>query len=287
MPDYKNCIEEVSALIGKQQRLLNLSLFVLDKGRALYEGHELVCKLSTNVRNVVTHLSFAGGQSTVTILEFAKKRGSPVRDCFPVARSAIETLINATYVLAGGEDLAKQAMRHAGQKAYRDLDRNVGRGDYVMHIYAATSPMPNQDQLAELKKSLGEFTSVQGREKSWTDDSVPMRVEKIGKKFGAPTASGLLGAYALIYGNASEIIHGTLFGTNFFYHGTTGSNTLAEFHAITEQHLESVLFATFMAINSYLSAFCIAQDFPLERLLKDNFDEFLRVVRNKGQATKH
>lgn len=287
MADYKKCIDEVSALIGKQQHLLNLSLFILDKGRALYEGHELVCKLSTNVRNVVTHLSLAGGQSTVTILEFAKKRGSPVRDCFPIARSTIETLINATYVLAGGEELATQAMRHAGQRAYRDLDRNVGRGDYVMHIYAATSPMPNLDQLAELKKSLSEFTSAQGREKSWTDDSVPMRIEKIGKHFGAPTASRLLGAYALIYGNASEIIHGTLFGTNFFYHGTTGSNTLAEFHAVTEQHLESMLFATFMAMNSYICAFCIAQGFPLEGLLKVHYEEFARVVRSKRPATEH
>jgi hypothetical protein len=277
------CLAKVSVLIEEQLQLLNLSLFILQKNRALFEEREFVCSLPEEVKTVVANMALAGGQSIVTIQEFAKKRGIPVRDCFPIARSAVETLINATYVLAGGEQLAKKAIRHTQQRFYRDLERKVGRGEYAMHITA--SHKPNLDEHAELKSALEEFTSAQGRERNWTDDSVPIRIEKIGQVLGAAPASGLLGAYALIYADGSEIIHGSLFGIQFFYRGrSTLPETVADFDALTAEHLAAIMFAIFMALNSYLRAFCMVQRFEvIDHQLKDLFDKFLQVVRNADE----
>jgi hypothetical protein len=191
----------------------------------------------------------------------------------------VETLINAVYVLTGGEPIAEKAIRHTQQKFYRDLDKKVGRGEYELRITA--TPRPDVANQAGLKAAIDEFTTARGREKSWTDDSVPVRIEKIGKALGAVPASGLLGAYALVYADSSEIVHGSLFGIQLFYHGRAKPpENVEDFRTLTAQHLEGILFAVFLALNSYLRAFCVLQKFnSLDDRLKGLFDEFMLAIR--------
>ena len=176
MSTTDGCISKVQALTEQQLLLLNLSLFICDKGSADFSNEDLICALSEQVQSVVVPMALAGGQSIGTILQSTAKRGIPVRDGFPIARSAVETLINAAYVLAGGDGFAEKAFRHTQQKFYRDLDKKVGRGEYRLHISA--SPLPVVDDQAGLKQAIEEFTTARRREKNWTDDSVPMRIEK-------------------------------------------------------------------------------------------------------------
>lgn len=273
-----DCIAKVQALIEKQLQLLTLSLFICDKGSADFSDEELACSLSEQVRTVVASMSLAAGQSVGTILQSTQKRGIPVRDFFPIARSVVETFINAAYILAGGDTLAEKATRHTQQKFYRDLDKKVGRGEFKLRISA--NPPPDVAGQVGLRKAIEEFTTARGREKSWTDDSVPMRIEKIGHAIGAVPASGFLGAYALVYADSSEIIHGSLFGIQLFYRGRAKPpENVEEFRALTAQHLEGILFAAFLALNSYLRAFCMHQKFSsLDDRLKRFFDEFMDVI---------
>ena len=273
------CIAKVQALIEQQLQLLTLSLFICDKGSADFANDELVCSLSEKIRSVVVSMSLAGGQSIGTILQSTQKRGIPVRDCFPIARSVVETLINAAYVLAGGDSLAERAIRHTQQKFYRDLNKKVGCGEFELRI--AATPRPDIADQPELTKAIEEFSTARGREKSWTDDSVPTRIEKIGRAFGAIPGSGFLGAYALVYADSSEIIHGSLFGIQLFYHGRAKPpSNVEEFRTLTAQHLEGILFAVFLALNSYLRAFCILQKFgSLDNRLNGLFDEFMLAIR--------
>ncbi len=273
------CIEKVKALIEVELQLLNLSLFIADKGSAIFDGHELKGSLTDKVRGVVIPMSLAGGQSITTILGSSSKRGIPVRDCFPVARCAVEALINAGYVLAGGDPLAKRAIRHAQQKSFRELDRTYGRGDFTIRIRASAIPDPAQN--AELKRALDEFTSKQGKEKNWTDDSVQMRIEKIGQALGVGPASNFLGAYSLVYSDSSEIIHGSLFGIHKFYRGDSKPPTnVDEFRALTAGHIEGILFAVFLALNGYLRAYCLVQELSvIDEVLRGHFDRFMDAIR--------
>jgi len=279
MPTIDECIEKVKALIEVELHLLNLSLFIADKGSAVFNGHELKSCLTESVRGVVIAMSLAAGQSLTTVLDSSNKRGIPVRDSFPVARCAVEALINAAYVLSGGDKVAERAIRHAQQKAFRELDRSYGRGEFTFRIKAVEIPDLHQD--TQLRKALDEFTSKQGKEKNWTDDSVPMRIEKIGQTLGVVPASNFLGAYSLVYSDSSEIIHGSLFGIQKFYRGDAKSpTTVDEFRALTAGHIEGILFAAFLALNGYLSTYCISQEFRvIEEILRDHFGRFLEVIR--------
>ena len=126
------------------------------------------------MRSVVVPMALAGGQSVATVLQSRQKRGIPVRDRFLIARSVVETLINIDYVLVGGEALAEKAIRHTQQNFYRDLDKEVGRGEYELRI--AATPKPDVTDQAELTAALNEFTTARGRETNWTNDPVPMRI---------------------------------------------------------------------------------------------------------------
>jgi hypothetical protein len=273
------CIKKVKALIEVELQLLKLSLFIADKGSAVFNGHELKCTLTDKVKSVVVPMSLAGGQSVTTILDSSTKRGIPVRDCFPVARCAVETLINAGYVLVSGEQLADRAIRHAQQKSFREMDRTYGHGDFKFRIRA--TEIPDLEQNAELKSALDEFTSKQGKEKNWTNDSVPMRIEKIGHALGVGPASKFLGAYSLVYSDSSEIIHGSLFGIHKFYHGDSEPPTnVDEFRSLTARHIEGILFAVFLALNGYLRTYCLVQKLStIDDLLKAHFDRFMDTIR--------
>ena len=74
MSTADECISKVQALIEQQLQLLNLSLFICDKGSADFSNEDLVCALSEEVRTVVVPMSLAGGQSIGTILFSAASR---------------------------------------------------------------------------------------------------------------------------------------------------------------------------------------------------------------------
>ena len=108
-----------------------------------------------------------------------------------------------------------------------------------------------------------------------------MRIEKIGPVLGVIPASGFLGAYALVYADGSEIIHGSLFGIQLFYRGRAKPpENVEDFRALTAQHLEGIMFAAFLALNSYLRAFCMLQKFKvLDDHLKQLFERFMDAIR--------
>lgn len=148
--------------------------------------------------------------STVQLLV----RRFAIRDAYVIARVVYETSINACFILTNPADLSVRAKRHAKQKVLRDLERTIEvLGDRLLHIkYADADKMMAIDSSQEL---LQEFTSKSGREiTSWTPENVQKRMEAIYETFGRNSSIGLaLGI--LLYRHASEIAHGTLFGTLF------------------------------------------------------------------------
>ena len=70
-----------------------------------------------------------------------------------------------------------------------------------------------------LKKEFPEFAGKgQG---SWTNLDVPSRIRCVGEVVQA-AGGALLGAYGGIYAASSEVIHGSVFGSAYFYSIHTG-----------------------------------------------------------------
>ncbi|MGZ2411601.1 hypothetical protein ACUXST_000998 [Sphingomonas sp. F9_3S_D5_B_2] len=60
-----------------------------------------------------------------SVIALTRTPDMAIRDGFGIARSAVETALNAAYIAAGGTTLAEQAIRHMRQKRWRDLNREA------------------------------------------------------------------------------------------------------------------------------------------------------------------
>ncbi|WP_155524300.1 DUF5677 domain-containing protein [Burkholderia sp. PAMC 28687] len=137
-----------------------------------------------------------------------------LRDSYVIARVIYETAINSCFLLTDPAKLSVRAQVHAKQKTLRNLVRKIEIAGTPLFEFKNR----NADELMREPTNmrwLEEFTSKSGREiTSWTNENVQQRLEAVYLTFGAEITRGL--AFGLLlYRHASEIAHGTLYGTLF------------------------------------------------------------------------
>ncbi len=231
-----------------QQEFLRLALFVASQGSTTYEGETLTCSLPDAQRRTSTLLAMGAGQSVESLLHIAKQRGIPVRDAYPIARSAVESFVNASYLLAESNAVADRANRYIEFAAWRQHNRKFGSGEYSIEV--RTDP----DPVSTLASKFPEFTGKGNR--SWTNLDMASRIRRVGELAGRKAGSRLLAAYGLIYSLSSEVIHGSPFGASFFYSAHLKEEQTKEpFIAGTVRQLEEILIAVLHAGCGYLAAF--------------------------------
>ena len=140
-------------------------------------------------------------------------RHGRLNECFMLARAFLERLINFIYLLFCDEDEYLRYLAHTKQKGFRMLNRSIEAGDLRAELRWSGSVDLNKER--ELKEAIDLFTSEKGREiTKWTSvalsDRLAIIAEKGGLKIG-PLMFALLG----IYQDASEALHGTLYGSVF------------------------------------------------------------------------
>ncbi|MEW6203819.1 MAG: DUF5677 domain-containing protein [Pseudomonadota bacterium] len=241
-------IDALRGLARLQHEFLRLALYVASEGPATFEGERLACSLGDNQRRICTYLAMGAGQSLETLLRMANLRGIPVRDAYPVARSAFESFLNASYLVAESDEVASRAIRYIDYAAWKHFNRKRGSGEFSLEIRSDADP---QATLAE------KFPEFIGKGKgSWTNLDVPSRIRIVGELAGSRAASRLLAADFLIYSLSSEIIHGSPFGVSYFNSAhQTGEKTTEGFRAATVCQLEEILIGVLHAGCGYLAAF--------------------------------
>ncbi len=253
-----------------QQEFLRLALYVASQGSATFEGERLVCSLGEGQRRISTHLAMGAGQSLETLLRMAKLRGVPVRDAYPVARSAFESFLNASYLLGESDEVASRAIRYIDYAAWKHFNRKRGSGEFSLEIGSDANPH------VTLAEKFPEF-SEKGKG-NWTNLDVPSRIRKVGEIVGRRAASRLLAADFLIYSLSSEIIHGSPFGVSYFLSAhQTGEKTTDGFRAATVCQLEEILIGVLHAGCGYLAAFFGQQD--MQAPLKAEEKLFNRLLK--------
>ncbi len=186
-----------------------------------------------------------------------------IRDGFGIARSIVETAVNAAYIAVGGQSMAEQAIRHMRQKRWRDLSREANIGGWRMTISRDVGLTP--DDLPGLAEALDEYTNKRGREvRDWTPSSIEERIDAVtgrckraGLCFGA-------GVFA-IYRPFSELLHGTYYGVNHFWQGSREqpANTAAAFeHLWLLEHFVTLLSAVFFGVSGAIDAMAAVFDLP-------------------------
>ncbi|WP_043825563.1 DUF5677 domain-containing protein [Aeromonas veronii] len=241
-------LDALRGLAMLQQEFLRLALFVAFQGSTTYEGEILTCSLPDAQRSTSTLLAMGAGQSVESLLHIAKQRGIPVRDAYPIARSAVESFVNASYLLVESNAVADRAVRYIEFAAWRQHNRKFGSGEYSIEVH--TDP----DPVSTLASKFPEFTGKGNG--GWTNLDMPSRIRRVGELAGRKAGSRLLAAYGLIYSLSSEVIHGSPFGVSFFYSAhLKGEDTTEAFIAGTIRQLEEILIAVLHAGCGYLAAF--------------------------------
>ncbi len=263
-----------------QQEFLRLALFVASQGPATYEGETLTCSLPDAQRRTSTLLAMGAGQSVESLLQIAKERGISVRDAYPIARSAVESFVNASYLLAESNAVADRAVRYIKFAEWRQHNRKFGSGEYSIEICS------DPDPASTLASKFPEFIGTGNR--SWTNLDMPSRIRRVGELAGRKAGSRLLASYGMIYSLSSEIIHGSPFGASFFYSAyLKGEHTTEAFIAGTAQQLEEILIAVLHAGCGYLAAFFEKQKMQVGLEAEDKIFEQLIALSTQSASAFH
>jgi hypothetical protein len=247
MSDHHKTIE---AILGEQLHLLTLSLHTATKGPVIFHGETLSCELSDAKNRTSQMIAMGAGQSVTSLLKCAGWRGMAVRDLYPIARSAVESFINAAFILSESEKLAQRAVRWVRYRSWKQANRTVGRGEFSLKLSSRSN--------TSAPLEFAEFTD-KGASREWSIVDTPERIRIVGKVAGKKAGSRLLASYALVYAVSSEVIHGSPFGINYFYQTHVEGASVDHFLKGTGRQLDDILTAVSHAIAGYLSTFFILQ----------------------------
>lgn len=262
-------LEELRDVIVKQQELVRLVLYLLSEGPAELFGQRMESKFERDKARAVAATAMGAGQTTNTLLKLSGEIGVVVRDMYPLARSVVESYVNAAFLSTQPVDVAQRAIRHKDFAAWKHKNRVIGSGDFMISVGSQDGIKPF------LEKEFPEFSGKgQG---SWTTLDVPSRIRRIGEKVRA-AGGALMGAYGGIYAISSEIIHGSVFGTAYFYSKGIGEQGGEEGfkQGVLQQRID-ILSAVAHAASGFLSAY--AETEKLGPLVLTEHELFKRMFR--------
>ncbi|MEO6091663.1 MAG: hypothetical protein ABIT04_10560 [Novosphingobium sp.] len=219
----------------------------------------------------------AVGVSMHSVLALTLSRDMAIRDGFGIARSAVETAVNAAYISVGGEPVAERAIRHMRQKRWRDLSRESNSGGWQMRVSQNVGLTPG-DLPPGLTEALDEYTNKRGREvRDWTPASVEERIDVVADR--CKRAGLCFGAAAFaIYRPSSELLHGTYYGVTYFWQGSgeRPSNSREAFDRMwLLDHFATLLSALFFSVSAAIDAISTVFDLPEHAKRQDELAQML------------
>lgn len=139
--------------------------------------------------------------------------GSDARtnQAYIIARALLERVTNFCFLQLCAEAEFNDYLDYTLNKAGRSLDRSIATGG---ELKARITLQNGAFELSpEIAAAVAKFTSERGREKTrWTNVSLPDRVAVLEEKL---KRTGLFMSLLTIYADASEALHGTLYGAVF------------------------------------------------------------------------
>lgn len=253
---YRETLSGMRDILFKQTRLIDAWLHISKAAKENAEGFKAG---DPEVLRIVSTMIHMAGISAHSILTLTQEISLQTRDCYPIARSIVESVVNIVFIMARDSDAAERADRHAQQKAYRDLKRESSAGSWKMMV-GSNVELSSEDE-ARLSVLAAEFTTKSGREKrDWTDESLTERIDTAALRFSNESVMPLHAAVFNIYRHSSEVLHGTYFAAMHFWGLTTLGRprpaSRDDLSRTLSEHQFSVLMSAIFAFNTLLE--CIS-----------------------------
>jgi hypothetical protein len=184
-------------------------------------------------------------------------------ESYMLARALLEKLINYMYVLVCDEDEYQKYLNYTKQKGYRILNRSFMVGDQKAELRWSGSI--NLDDDPELREAVNQFTGGKGKVITrWTSISLQDRLAIIRDK-AKIKIEGLMLSTLGIYDDASEALHGTLYGAAFHF-GFFEGRPLRKVEDLAETYRDRLLFLFFALGTSIGSLFEVVSNvYPIEK----------------------
>lgn len=115
----------LKSIVEAQLKLLDMALFVATQGPIQFRGETFSCSLTESKLKTSQMIAMCAGQSATTLLNCSNWRGIPVRDLYPIARSCVESFINAAYLPVEDDSVAERAVRWTTYRSWKEFNRNV------------------------------------------------------------------------------------------------------------------------------------------------------------------
>lgn len=155
-----------------------------------------------------------------------------LNDCYMLSRAFLERIINYLYLLSCGEEEFHKFVMYNKYRQVRSFDCELKAGQYTAKLKHTSSAEIASS--SEFKKIVDMFTSRKGKPiNRWTSRSIPKRLESI-TNLGKVDIRYLLISVLSIYEDASEALHGTIYGSAFQF------GTLQEKHETRSDFIRSV-----------------------------------------------
>ena len=184
-------------------------------------------------------------------------------ESYMLARALLEKLINYMYVLVCEEDEYQKYLNYTKQKGYRILNRSFQVGDQKAELKWSGSV--NLDDNPELRDAVNQFTSGKGKAiPRWTSLSLAKRLAIVRDKSNVKI-EGLMLSTLGIYDDASEALHGTLYGSAFHF-GFFEGKIPRKVEDLAETYRNRLLFLFFALGTSIASLFeVVSYVYPIKK----------------------
>jgi len=227
----------------------------LKKHIAIVHANESVIRNSDSVRLLKLYPLLAAILEDSISLDILASH-SRVNQCYIISRALLERVINFSYLLYAPEQEYSSFVEYTKNKAARSLSRKIE----IDGVEKVSLNFANDDyQLSEdYVKAVERFTSANGREiPRWTKLNIDKRADFLDKKSG----KNLLLHVLAIYADASEALHGTLYGALFHLGVFNPTSDIRDHDSVDRQRYTNLSFLYFMA-SAALSTllFCIKEN---------------------------
>lgn len=214
-------VSKFGFLLGKQALLMNEIPFSLESKR-LSLARSLLMGISSNA---------------LAIIQLAKHNFG--NEVYPIARSLLERVITFYYLQFCDEQEIQNYIDYSRQKTFRNLSGHISVNDKQFQIkYSGTVDL---NDYPDIKAAVEKYTSKNSRKAltRWSSTSIEDKLSVIDKAKDI-NIEVLMIAVQAIYDDASEALHGTLYGCTFHLGAFKPGLRPKSQEAIADQHKQNL-----------------------------------------------
>jgi hypothetical protein len=201
--------------IGTKEHLRYYQELLLQHTFLLNKWYETLTDSKDSQKVIFSLLVWPILESCQSILILSENK--KLRDSLALSRMVLDLALNLGYFSVHGKQAIDKALKHAHQKSYRDLHRNLELDD--IKIFIGLNNLDKVEMPSKLEKAIEEYTTTKGNEeRSWTGDkkdNVFRKIKQIRQKHGKSIGMAMAMGTFEIYRHSSEILHGSIFGSMY------------------------------------------------------------------------